>query len=378
MIRIKKGLNLPLTNTLMAGIAPLLLVILAITSTGCVQSSDQKKPIVYEFSGPIFGSNFSVKYRSPRNELDPSVLRPLVENLLMAYDREFSLWSPDSFLSRFNQSTDMQAMPVSSWAQQLYHEVYPIYKVTGGAYDPTVAPLVNRWGFGAKKRSQTPNEIPAASDISHALKLVGLDKLEVLPGQNQWRKKIPTLALDFNSVAPGHAADLIGKLLEEKGINDYLIDVGGELLAKGSKEENRPWMAGVETPLAEYGTSIITSFPLTGAVATSGNYRNFKHVKGKIISHIIDPRTGQRPSHQIISATVVAQRAAQADAWATTMMVLGPTALEASTKVGQEIQRLQLGIYLIEIDINGQYKIHKNEKMNLLLGQDRERASTAQ
>lgn len=334
--------------------------LLALLSTlllaGCFFSPTAEKPL--EFEGKIFGSYYKVKYLSGPTTPGPAALRAEVEALLKAYDEEFSLWKGDSMISRFNRQESLAPMPVSVWGVQIIEQAKVVHRESGGAFDPTVAPLVKLWGFGPKKEPRVPTQ----AELRTTLKSVGLDKLSVQDGK--WVKAVPLLQVDLNSVAPGHAADLIGEVFLRRDIKHFLIDVGGELLARGEKAQGLGWRVGIERPALEQGSAgIVASVVLRNqAIATSGNYRNFLDTSKGRVSHTIDPRTGKNPQHHIVSATVVAPTALLADAWATAAMVQG---LEA-------LAHKNLPVYLLEGLPDGKLQEHMNDAMRELLASSQE------
>lgn len=328
---------------------------------GCFLSKKEVTPISYE--GSAFGSYYKVKFLSGPTTPGPQALQAETEKLISDYNNEFSAWKPDSFISQFNKSTTLEPQKVSAWGLELMMAAREVWGATSGAYDPTVAPLVQLWGFG----SQKSNHEPTASELSKVRPLIGLEKLKVNYQDSTWQKTVPGLQVDINSLAPGHVADLIGKLLEARGIKDYLVDVGGELTARGMKGE-APWMVGIERPSQTYGEGVVKSLPLKNeAIATSGNYRNFRDTKKGRISHTIDPRTGEQPQHKTVSVTVIAKTAIEADAWATALMVLGPLVLQENHELAKLLVIKDIKVYLLEDAGNGKFQETMNRAMKTYL-----------
>ncbi len=338
----------------------LLSLLCTLLLAGCFFSDKPEAPL--EFEGQAFGAYYKVKYLSGPTTPSPLSLQAEVEDLIKRYDEEFSLWKNDSFLTVFNKTESREALPVSEWAMELGVESRKIYEASLGVFDPSVKPLVNLWGFGKDKSSGPPKD----EEISQALKSVGFNLLEIDLEKKSWRKKIPTLQLDFNSVAPGQVSDLITELLRKRGISHSLVDVGGELRAEGERSKGQAWRVGIEKPSEVLGEALMATVPLKGGIATSGSYRSYIETSKGRISHTVDPRTGKQPIHKIVSATVIAPSALEADAWATAMMVIGPEAINENSKIYQEIQNRKLPLYLIEESANGLLIEHANSFMKEL------------
>jgi len=272
------------------------------------------------FGGSAFGSTYEVKYRQNQKNQTLLALKVEVGSLITNYDREFSLWKEDSFLSKWNRSSETTPIPISDWAVQLISESQRICFESDKAFDPTIEPLIQLWGFSKNRNPRIPSE----KDIKKVLPIVNCELIQVDKEKKTLTKLHPNIQLNFNSVAPGHVADLIGRLLEQRGIENFLIEVGGEFLARGQKAPGQAWVVGIEKPSQKKGEGILAKVALRGGLATSGSYRNFKEVGSQVISHTIDPRTGRQPHHDKVSVTVEAPTALEADAWATALMVLGP------------------------------------------------------
>ena len=232
-----------------------------------------------------------------------------------------STYIEDSALSRFNASETTEWQDLPGDLCFAIEAAGVVSEFTGGAFDVTVAPLVDLWGFGP---ADTPNVPPSAEAIDAAMRDVGYTKLEIDCGIPAIRKATPGVRVDLSAFAKGHAVDLVSELLNVRGLPDYLVEVGGELRMRGlnAKEEN--WAIAVESPnRTERSVQIIMNLT-NAAMATSGDYRNYFEHEGEFYSHTIDPRTGRPISHEAASVTVVADTAAFADAAATALLVLGP------------------------------------------------------
>ncbi len=275
----------------------------------------------FQHFGLALGTSFSVKVTRMPQGVDPERLRDRLDDLLEKVDRQMSTYRPDSELSRFNQSRVTQWQPVSPELVRVVAEALRISRWSGGAFDVTVGPLVNLWGFGPDPgRQQAP--LPRA--IADARGKIGYQNLEVRTRPPALRKLRPELFVDLSAIAKGWAVDLLAEYLERQGIGDYLVEIGGELRLKGESPRGGPWRIAIEKPVTQV-REIGKILALTDiAVATSGDYRNYFEVDGKRYSHTIDPRTGYPVSHHLVSVTVLSHTCMTADGLATAFMVLGP------------------------------------------------------
>ena len=248
-------------------------------------------------------------------------LRADVQGALDHVDATMSHYRPDSDLSRFNRWRETAPFPVAPELVGVVRESIAISRLTGGALDVTVAPLVDAWGFGAPGPAAAP---PTETEIA-ALRLdVGYGYLEVDEAASTLRKERPGVRIDLSSIAKGHGVDRAAEALAAGGIVDYLVEVGGEVRARGATETGAPWQVGIEGPRPGRST-IRRVVPLgDGALATSGEYRNFYDLAGVRVSHTIDPRTGRSVTHRLRSVSVLADRCVRADGLATALEVLGP------------------------------------------------------
>lgn len=290
--------------------------------TACGRPAPVRQTVT--FGGPTMGTTWSVQVvtgpeglaTSRRAELDRSI-----RTVLDRINRLMSTWDPTSELSRFNDSDQLgpfvvapETFEVFQWAQRLAHE-------TDGAIDVTVGPLVTAWGFGPDGESQGP---PTEEALARRREAVGMQHLELDPHGKWVRKRQRDVRCDFSSLAPGYAADRIAATLGLYGLTDFLVDVGGEFVARGSNDNGRPWHVGVEQP-GDDDRWVARVIPLVDqALATSGDYRHYREVDGERLPHILDPRSGRPIRHRLSSVTVVDRMAVRADGLATAMMVLGP------------------------------------------------------
>ena len=249
-------------------------------------------------------------------------LQQRIQQRLDADDAELSTWKPDSALSRFNQSRDLTPQPVSENMADIVTTALRIGRKTGGAMDITVGPLVNLWGFGPTKQ---PVHTPDAAQIAAARAETGLQHLRVVQGAGgQWlQKDLPGLYVDLSTVGEGFATDHLARLMEQLGINNYLVSVGGAVLSRGLNAQQQPWRVAIQKP-TDRENAVQARVDLQGhGISTSGSYRNYYELDGKRISHVIDPVTGRPIEHKLVSATVIATTALEADGWDTGLMVLG-------------------------------------------------------
>ena len=286
-------------------------------------------------AGLIFGTTYNITYQSDE-DLHKEVLAKLKE-----VDGALSMFNEKSTITKINNNEDVTPSEMFTDVFQLAQE---ISQETNGSFDITVAPLVNIWGFGFKK-----GEEPSKHAIDSLKALIGYQKV----GYNGKRivKKDPRITLDCSAIAKGYGADVVARLLDEKGIKNYLVEIGGEVVTKGISEKRVPWKIGVTKPTedpTETGDLQTVLNVTDKAMATSGNYRNFYYKGGKKYAHTIDPKTGYPVQHNILSATVLCDECARADAFATAFMVMG---LERAKKVLEKNPDLM--VYFI-YDKNGQ------------------------
>ena len=261
--------------------------------------------------GLVFGTMYKITYQSKQN------LQNEIEDALKEVDFSLSPFNKKSVITQVNNNTDMS---VDSLFIDVFTMAEKISKETHGAFDITVAPLVNAWGFGF----DSSTEVDSAT-IDSLRQFVGFEKVSLQNGKIV--KADPRIKLDCSSIAKGYGVDCVARLFNKKGIENYMIDIGGELVMKGKNPKMDTWRIGINKPIEDslsQNQELQTILALTNAgLATSGNYRNFYYKDGKKYAHTIDPRIGYPVQHNILSATVVAKDCATADAYATSFMVLG-------------------------------------------------------
>jgi thiamine biosynthesis lipoprotein len=288
----------------------------ALLGVGCSQPRDT----VAELSGQTMGTTFSIKLSPPPTDDVLARVQAEVTQRLEDINREMSTYRPDSTLSRFNRFAATDWYDTSPGIVALVQQAAGISAQTGGAYDVTVGPLVNLWGFGSDGRRSTP---PSDAEIDALLPSVGYDKLHYRERPPALRKTVPGLQVDLSSIAKGWGVDEIARIIEDIGLRHYLVEIGGELRASGHKASGAPWRIAVERPVSgERSVQRVVALTDT-AMATSGDYRNFFEQGGRRYSHTIDPVSGRSVRHRLAAVTVFADTCATADAWATALMALG-------------------------------------------------------
>ena len=303
----------------------------ALSLVGCTPSEVQvvggpAQGMVMETSGAIMGTTWSAKVSGPYGNAAETiaVLGAAVDGV----DARMSTYKADSEISRFGASPAGEAFEVSEDTFLVVSDALRIAAMTSGAFDPTIMPVVDLWGFGP---APTPESEPSAEAIAAAMEACGYTKVSLFesPGAYALSKTVDDLRIDLSAIAKGHGVDAMAAVLDEQGAEHYLVEIGGELRAKGVSSDGSPWLVGIDAPRMEEGPGR----PLQAAVelhdraiATSGNYRNYRVIDGKRFSHTLDPRTGRPVEHALASATVLAPTCREADAWATACMVLGAEA----------------------------------------------------
>lgn len=272
-------------------------------------------------TGPTMGTTYAVKLYDADEAVDAGALQSEIDDLLERINDRMSTWQPDSELSRFNASSDPGWFPVSADTARVVAAAEAVSGLSDGAFDVTVGPVVNLWGFGPDGRGPGP---PPERQIESAMKQVGYRQLAVRTSPSALRKQHPDMYVDLSAIAKGFAVDEVARLLDDRRIVSYLVEIGGELRARGSKPDGSPWKVAIEQPLpGERSAQSIVALRDT-AIATSGDYRNYVEKGGKRYSHTIDPRTGRPIAHGLASVSVITASAMRADALATAIMVLGP------------------------------------------------------
>ncbi len=293
----------------------ILLIVLILAA--CTDSGESEASL--ELTGRTMGTRFNVQVAAMPTKVDKDQLAADIRARLEEINAKMSTYDPESEISRFNRHAGADWFPVSDATARVVAAAIEVSIATDGAFDVTVGPLVNLWGFGPES---VLTAMPDASVIQAALARIGYQKLAVRDDPPGLRKSEPTLYVDLSAIAKGYGVDQVAELLERYEIHDYLVDIGGELRVQGENAKGRPWQVAIESPVEDRKPFRILSMS-KGAVATSGNYRNYFELGGQRFSHTLDPRTGRPVTHNLVSATVLADDAMTADAWATALIVLG-------------------------------------------------------
>lgn len=280
----------------------------------------QKQVETLHLDGATMGTTWSVKLHSLPDGVDPVQLKSQLQSQLDRINRLMSTYDPESEISRFNRQTSGDWFAISTETAEVISLSLHLSQLTAGAFDISVGPLVELWGFGASERGE---QLPTNEQVAEQLAKVGYQHLQLRRAPAALRKTQPLLRIDLSAVAKGYAVDLLAESLVERGVENYLVEVGGELRIAGQRSDGTAWKIALEKPLEE-AREVKTIFPLTDTgLATSGNYRNFYIENGQRYSHTIDPVSGRPIRHRLASVTVLDPACARADALATALMVLG-------------------------------------------------------
>ena len=306
--------------------------------------------------GETMGTRYLITAHG-RVGLDEAALRNMVEARLSEINAALSTWDPGSEISRFNRMPAGTEMTVSTDFRVVLKAALQLAEESGGAFDPTIGPLVNLWGFGPERGQTTPTE----AEITAARARVDFRQVR-LEGSNL-QKDRAEVVLDLSAIAKGYGVDEVAQVVADQGFRNYLVEIGGEVRAWGMRPDGKPWRVGIENPVPEEertGRDVVAKVALTkGALATSGSYRRFRQGGGH---HIIDPRTGRSTNPHLVSVTVHAPNAMLADGIATALMVMG-------TREGQRWLDAQSGVKALFIRRNpaGGWEHHLSEGFGNLL-----------
>ena len=314
-------------------------LILLIVGTVMIIYNQKNTPYQHD-KGMIFGTVYHVTYQNSDNLNDQIVAE------LNKVDSSLSMFNKQSVITKVNDNQDIEV-------DLMFGDVFTLARTvsadTDGAFDITVAPLVNAWGFGFKS-----GNMPSRHTIDSLRTFVGYKRVEL--HDSRIVKADPRVMLDCSAIAKGYGCDVVAELLRRKGIDNFMVEIGGEVVTSGISEKRVPWKIGVTKPSDDslsVNNELQTVLNITDkAMATSGNYRNFYYKNGKKYAHTIDPATGYPVQHSLLSATVISDRCAKADAYATAFMVMG---LEKAKKVLDRHRDLMA--YLIYSDHKGEYKV---------------------
>ncbi|WP_314593129.1 FAD:protein FMN transferase [Capnocytophaga leadbetteri] len=292
-----------------------LVFILTMVMVACQPSVNEK---VYLIEGEAQGSTYHIKYIAERDEN----LKPAIDSILEVIDLSMSTYRPDSAISKINQGDT--TVVVDEHFRKVFEASQKIWQESEGLFDPTVGVLVNAWGFGKQKISET--DLPTDKKIDSLRKYVGFDKV-ALTEKNLIKKRYTEILFDFNAIAQGYTSDVVANYLSARGIKNYIVEIAGEMYLKGKNTvEDKSWTIGVENPLKPLDDrDLVATIQFTNqGLATSGNYRKvWTDSNGRKYVHSINPLTGRATQSDVLSATVVAPSTMLADGYATMFMVMG-------------------------------------------------------
>lgn len=275
------------------------------------------------FTGKTMGTTYHVKVVAGSFQRT-SFLKKKIDDRLKEINQSMSTYIKDSEINKFNMMQDVnKRFYMSDDFAQVMTVADNVYGISGGAWDGTVNPLVNLWGFGKMKREG----FPTPEEVRAVLPFVGFRNLIEFDSDNKYlRKRHPDVTLDLAAIAKGYGVDQISELVDKNGFKNYVVEIGGEIYASGTKADGTPWRVGINTPKAEAGlTDVYKVLQLQNkAMATSGDYRNFFESGGQRFSHIINPKTGYPVNNGVVSVSVTADNCTLADGLATALMVIGP------------------------------------------------------
>nr|WP_257900189.1 FAD:protein FMN transferase [Marinobacter sp. F4206] len=299
------------------------MVLAAAALAGCSFQSEEK---VWEISGPIFGTSYHINVVLTEDQSRLETLAAGIEAELEKVDASMSTWRPDSELSNLNGADDQSEwIPLSDPLFEVLKRADEVASLTDGAFDVTIGPVVNLWGFGPEAR---PEQVPTDQELQAALALTGHDKLELRESPPAVRTVVPQY-IDLSAIAKGYGVDVVSRYLDSEGIEAYLVEIGGEVRVHGRKPGGDAWRLAIEQPMSE-GRQVNRVVALESrAMATSGDYRNYYESDGRRYSHTIDPATGKPIGHNLASVTVIADNCMTADALATGFNVMGYERAEA-------------------------------------------------
>ena len=300
--------------------------------TGACQNNNYKIVLI---NGLTMGTTYSIKIKTADAAVNKEKIRADIEKILLEINQKMSTYIVDSELSVINFSNSLDSNLISDDLFKVISHANTISKTTNGAFDITVGPLVNLWGFGPNK---SENKIQSNEANELIKKNIGYKKIYLNKETTSIKKLHPDLYVDLSGIAKGFAVDKIALYLNSYNLENYLVEIGGELIAKGTNEDNEVWQIGIENP----NNNLVKIIGLKDiAMATSGDYRNYFEKNGVRYSHTINPNTGKPIKHKLASVTVLDKTAMNADALATAFMVLGPA------KTIELANELKIGVYLI-------------------------------
>jgi thiamine biosynthesis lipoprotein len=317
------GINANIRSQLIPLITYCSLLLASLLVGGCGQSLEST---VSKISGPTMGTQYHISWVSTGGDAaalaaEKARIKLLVDQRLKAINKSMSTYDPQSELSLINQHFNPQWQSITAGLYHVLAMAQQVNEQSSQAFDITVGPLVNLWGFGPDK---SIDQIPPQEKIQALLAEIGSGALTLRQQEGRFELRLAAARyIDLSAIAKGYAVDDLGNLLQAEGVENYLVEVGGEIISHGIKPQNQPWRIAIEAPNDD-GRSVQIIIPLSNmAIATSGDYRNFFEQEGHRFSHTIDGRTGYPVEHNLASVSVLHESAALADAWATALTVLG-------------------------------------------------------
>lgn len=282
-------------------------------------------PLLIHIQDQTMGTIYNIKIVQTSQAIDKKELKKQINAKLKHINKLMSMFDNTSEISTFNNTTNTDWFKISPETLEVIKEAFNIYEISNHSYDITIAPLVNLWNFGVN-RTFNQFKIPDKSQIEKIKQHVGMHFIHINEDQLMIKKLIPTVSIDLSSIAKGYAVDYIANFLKSLGLNRFMVEIGGEVYAIGTNQNNEEWKIGIETPTTEYNVkqSVQKVIKLNGmAIATSGNYRNYFEKDGIRYTHIINPITGYPITHKLASVSVIDNKCVRADALATALMLLG-------------------------------------------------------
>jgi len=289
--------------------------LLTLVTYSLLLSCEPKKEQFVSLNGNVFGTTFLIKYKDPKHRN----FKHQITTIFNEFNNSMSTYHKNSTISQLNNGA--QTIEVNSYFESVFLLSKNVFQKTNGYFDPTIGKMVNAWGFGPKKLKTTPNY----KQIDSLMQYIGFDKVSL--NHHIIFKKHPETILDFNAIAKGYGVDLVGLFLEKNNITNYLVEIGGEIRARGKNPNNKFWSVGIEEPNFDGTRSLQKVITLNNqSIATSGNYRKYKidSITGKKYAHTLNPKTGYPAKTNLLSTSVISQNTCgEADAYATAFMAMG-------------------------------------------------------
>ncbi len=317
------------------------LLLILVIGIGACQTTPSK---YITNTGMIYGTYYSIKYESP-NGTD---FQKNIDEELNRLTLIFSHYEKNSTISKVNNNVDTDLEPEFVTC---FNRAMEISKITNGAFDITAGPLISAWGFGPEDRQKMTTE-----KVDTLKKLIGYERIKLT--DNKIEKEFPEMSINMSAIAKGYTCDLIGEFLNKKGCSNFMVDIGGEVVARGINPKGKVWTIGIREPIENPLKNDLNAalYLSNQAMATSGNYLNFYEQDGKKYAHTIDPSSGYPVQHSLLSATVIANDCMTADAFATSFMVLGK---DLGIEIARKVPGLE--IYFIYADENGKNQVYMSE-----------------